>query len=428
MHPSTTPGPFLRKVFAIFCAVAFCITSACTTDDAVSTDSMPEETGAEETGTPPLDGSNGFSLCGLLFTDEGPGGYATVIDSFDLDTTVDLASVVTLPPFPACATRGRTLWAGSGEAPTVTRYDIDEEGTFTLGKTVSFQNLGVTTISARPGRLLVVSDTKGYYIDDVALQVVVWNPSSMTIIETLSLDDIAAPKGQSFGISPALVVGDRVIAAGGYFDQATQLATSNVVLTTIEIATDAIVHTTTDRCGGASNTSVVASDDGYVYVSNGARTAARHRLGIEGTFPPCMVRMDIETATFDDDYEPAIADWTGLAATGELALGPDGSVFLVGYDETIAPITDETTDQDMLNADAWVAFQVDDPATATTATRIDAIGTTSGALATLRILDSLYIARFGADFSSTRFVNIDDPQNPVDTFEAPGIIIGVSPL
>ncbi|MEM9191851.1 MAG: hypothetical protein AAGF12_21950 [Myxococcota bacterium] len=384
---------------------------------------------AADADSGPMPGDNGFVICGLIpQPGAAPSSYAAVVATLDGSETIDLGATVSLPPFAACVGDGRTLFVGSGEAPEVTRWEIGEDGTFTRGNTVSFMGLGIATISARPGLLQVVSDTKGYYIDVDNLQVVVWNPLTMEITTTLSFDSAAPEPGQTFGLSPALRAGDRVVAAGGYGDMATGVLSQTLVMVSIDVNTDAVNVVETTTCGGNSNTSVVLADDGWIYASNGARTVARYRLGTPGTFPPCLVRFDPAAQAFDPTYRVALGDLTGEPTTGELAIGPGGQLLTLAYNETLVPITDATTDAIMLGTPAWQYYAIADPATATTATRVESLMPTSGTIATLEVAGVVYAPRLAMDFSRTVLVNISDIANPVDQLEAPGAINHVSPL
>lgn len=409
-------------------ALALCATSACSEDGGTTPDAGGGGTGGGGTtdgGSVP--GENGYILCGTVFSQDGIEGYVSRVDSLDASTVVDIGASLPVPPGSSCVGNRTSLFVGSGEAPEVVRYDILDDGSFAQGQTVSFMNLGVTAISRRRGRLQLISDTKAFYVDDATLQVIVWNPSTMEISGSFSLDAIAPGPGEILGISNTLQFDGSVVSELGYLNEATNVAFKRSAVMYIDVSTDAVEVYETDACGGTSNTSTVVLD-GFLYIANGAATSGNHRLGAEGSFAPCMVRFDLENKAFDDGYIVSPSELTGQPASGELARGPDSSLLMIGYDETVAPITDETTIQDVMGSAAWQTYQIADPAAPMGATLLPQIFANPGAILTQEIGNDTFIWRASAGFADTTLVNINDINNPVDALKAPGIVIYIQPL
>lgn len=370
---------------------------------------------------------SGYVACGLIFTADGPTSYATIVPDLEAVTTIDLATTLPLPSFSTCAIQGSDLFVGSGEGPEIIKYSINSDGSFTEQETVSLLNEGVAAISARPGRLQVVSATKGYYVDaEATLQVIIWNPSTMEIVDTIPLADATPVDGESVGISPVVKVGDKLLAVGGYNNGT--INTSEVFVAAIDTRDDSVNVVSSQTCGGSSNTSVIPADDGHLYIANGARTSAYHRLGVEGAHAPCMVRFDPETETFDNSYLRALNDMTGTLASGELASAGGNGAYILGYNETLGPITGETSDQVMISTPAWEVYFIEDLASSTTVTKADGFAPTAGAMIAQVIDGTPYYVKVAANFSATTLFDITDPANPVEGISPPGALIAIAPF
>src|SRR5690606_7906908 len=77
---------------------------------------------------------------------------------------------------------------GGGEAPTITRYTIDEDGALARGESISLSSYGVDSLW---DTLYIVSPTKAYYPDRAGTQLIVWNPTEMTVTGSIALPETA---------------------------------------------------------------------------------------------------------------------------------------------------------------------------------------------------------------------------------------------
>ena len=123
-------------------------------------------------------------------------------------------------PRDECAVRGRNVFVGSSESPTITitRYE-EVNGALVEGQTVSFLNLGVTSTA---GQIALISDTKAYYLDRGTLQIVIWNPSErrptvFTMPRTgTGTGGSPAPRGRRFEPSASHQHWPRLVLVEGF--------------------------------------------------------------------------------------------------------------------------------------------------------------------------------------------------------------------
>ena len=79
------------------------------------------------------------------------------------------------------------VFVSNGEEKTVTRYSVEKDGTLKPGKKVSFANRGLSYISYPD---VFLDKEHAYLVNSSQLELIEWNPSSMTITGTHSLEKL----------------------------------------------------------------------------------------------------------------------------------------------------------------------------------------------------------------------------------------------
>ncbi len=82
---------------------------------------------------------------------------------------------------------------GSGEQPTITRYDLDKRGQARPGRDVSVANYGVTAMA--DDAVTFVSENNAYYADGEQNQLVLFDPKKMEVSGTI---DVSAANRDGF--------------------------------------------------------------------------------------------------------------------------------------------------------------------------------------------------------------------------------------
>src|SRR5690606_35985490 len=100
-------------------------------------------------------------------------------------------------------------------APTITRYTIDEDGALARGESISLSSYGVDSLW---DTLYIVSPTKAYYPDRAGTQLIVWNPTEMTVTGSIALPETARDGFLAlYGYAPILR-GKTLLISVGWFD------------------------------------------------------------------------------------------------------------------------------------------------------------------------------------------------------------------
>lgn len=244
---------------------------------------------------------------------------------------------------------GGTIFVGGGDAPTVTRYDI-VDGKLRKGATINFAARGVSALGEYAGQFVFVSETKAYFFDGSGAQVIVWNPEEMAIESTLSFAEFAMPETTLSLTAAPLRIGNKVIVFPGWRTSTSIPSRAGVIV--VDTETDEIRTAEDDRCGYVRDG--IQGPDGRIYMATEAVGAARHRINPESAPPPCMIRFDLETGTFDEDFYVNLTELFEGATAGTLIRGPNDEAFLRVLDESLAgPIDDSTNVRTLASAPAW---------------------------------------------------------------------------
>ncbi|TKD11804.1 hypothetical protein [Polyangium fumosum] len=344
----------MKKMTALLITLAFPALAACSDGDGDGTGGTGGSGGTGGQGggggsaTGPL-----YALTTQVFGANGGDNtsYILVTDKLGGDATLTLDNGVEIA--------GRALGVGPedggavfivGDAgPIVTRYDLQADGTLRAGTTMSFQGKGIATIGEYHGQFQFVSETKAYFFDGATAQVIVWNPKDMTITGDIKLNELViADTTLTFTAAP-LRLGDDVITFAAYRKGPEVPSRSAVVV--VNGKTDQATVVTDDRCGYVRDG--IEGPDGKIYLATEAYGSAVHRLNEANAAPPCMLRFDPTTKTFDAAFHVELNTLFGGQTAGSLIRGPGNEAFLRVLDESVFPIMPDTHPRVLASASAW---------------------------------------------------------------------------
>lgn len=235
--------------------------------------------------------------------------------------------------------------------PTLDRYEAGDDGSFRKAGSLSFAAQGVTGTGSE-GFIQIFSETKAYLLSDETLQVVVWNPTTMTVEKTfpVPLGEEALPASFTFGVGERR--GNEVVFGAWYSDFAGEKVLDLSYVLVVDGDRDEFVGVSREeRCGGIISTMTGA--DGTVYLAPDVWTAAIHRLDPSRAPKPCMLRVLPGQNAPDPDYEVDLEEFTGSPFTAGLtSAGGDDAYFYV-LDEEAAKIDDKSTANVLHGGPAW---------------------------------------------------------------------------
>lgn len=395
-----------RNLFALPLALA----AACGDDNPVPDD--PDS--GSEPGPAYLVGTR-------VWDDASTTSYFNIVPSIEAGAVVDPAVALEVPGAAKVFAIPDAGWfaIGGGDAPTITRYTLDENDRFVRGDTISMQDHGVQSLW---DTLYVVSSTKVYYPDRDGRQLIVWNPTAMEITGSIPLPTTAREGYLSlYGYTP-LLRGDELLFTIGWFDWTNDRILGETGLVVIDTAMDAVARVDVDtRCGGITTGVVTASRAAY-FVSS-ALAGAAHRLDRIPT-APCALRIAAGADAFDAAYLGDMRAVAGGAIAGEPVPGGGDTMFLRVFDEQLATVNADDATWELTGQAAWRWLRWD--AGAPAASPVTALDPGTADVLWFEIDDRVFGSQTTADYSQTTLVELTAAGGPKPALTAPGFLHGVA--
>ncbi|MCP3097920.1 MxcI [Myxococcus sp. K15C18031901] len=378
--------------------------------------------------TPPGGGPDGngegelFMVHSAVETNGSRMNYFTLVDSLGEARTLDYAKSLELPGRPRLyAAQGVGFFAiGSGESPTITRYEV-KDGALVAGASVSFQAQGVRSLGAQA--VLFVSATKAYYKDTAQAQIIVWNPQEMVIEKTLPLPAELVKQGYVTGMSQWASRDGEAFFSVGWSSTTYDAVLPGTVLVRIDTATDALTWTQDDRCRDLTKT-LRQGDTLYFFsgVINGLGYAVKgtHEAGQQD----CFLRISSGKKAFDSDFVGTVSKALDDKHVGfVITVSEDGTAWLQVADKTITPTAPGTTYSEWYSK-GWSWWKVPFASLTTAATRVQG---DPGAYSsfTLTSGSNFFVSQSSSDYSTSTLMDLSTGA-PKPTVSFPGFVLDVS--
>lgn len=208
------------------------------------------------------------------------------------------------------------VYVALAESPEIVKYVPDDTGALIEEGRVSFATYGLTAI---PAGNAFISPTKAYLFSDSGYEIILWNPTEMTIATTISLASLQKPN-LSVELHMAVTHGDRVYVPVRYANFASYYIEPSVNVLVVDSQTDQVLGLASDARCVAAGTPTIATD-GTVYVAADGRSFLAQIVSMqkmETPAPTCILRMPAGEVAFDPDFRvdvPTIAGGDELATS-----------------------------------------------------------------------------------------------------------------
>jgi hypothetical protein len=307
--------------------------------------------------------------------------------------------------------RAGHFFVGSGETPTLTRFEVSPGGVFTKGKTMSLAGHGFSTALVNRSGVVFLSPTKAYFIHQEDLKAVIWNPTTMEIERTIALPPELTKPGQVVVFDgKAQRRGDELFLVATWADHGNGRYPAGALLITIDTTTDAVVAKETDpRCSQVYDSMKHPSGDLY-YACSTWSAATNRVLGAEYAAPSCLLRIRPGERRFDPQFYVKVADLAGGRVAGGLIPGQGAEGFIRVLDETLFQVTPTVTVGEVTGAEAWRWWRLD--LDQLTAAPIGALAPSAASATEIAIDGAVYTSLSKKDFSETTLVEMAAPGGP----------------
>jgi hypothetical protein len=421
-------GPLLAAVAAVV------MTVACGDDDTGPDQRGPTGgtggTDANDAGPDAAhDGEDGgepeaaaYLLGTRIWDDTSTTSYFHVVDSIEEGNEVDTDQAIELPGAAKLFAVDGIGWfaVGGGEAPTITRYELDAKDRLAAKDTISLLNYGVESLWET---LYVVSPTKMYYPDRDGQRLIIINPTAMEIVGEVDLAETAREGFLSVYSYDHLERGDQILFSVAWIDwNEADAILGETGLVVLDTKTDTVTRfDVDDRCGGITQPVVTSTGDAY-FVSS-ALAAAAHRLDRLPT-APCALRIRADADAFDADYLKQLEAITGKALAGEPIPGGGDDIFLRAFDEAIGDVSDDALTWELTGQLAWRWMKWN--VTSDQATEVSGLEPATSDVLWFQVDGKVFGTETKADYSETTLIELTAAGGPRRALTAPGFLHGVA--
>jgi hypothetical protein len=370
---------------------------------------------------PPVETESAYLLGTRVWDDVTTTSFFHVVPSLEAGTEIDEAQALEVPGSAKLYSVPRLGWfaLGGGEAPTITRYTL-EQGALVAGDQISLLDYGVNSLW---DSLYVVSRTKAYYPDRERNQLIVWNPSDMTVTGNVELPEAARDGYLSlYGYAP-IFRNDILLVSVGWFDwDDTDSILGETGLLKIDTTTDSVLgFETDDRCGGV--TQPITTESGDTVLVSSAMAAAAHDLGRLPT-EPCALRVRAGETSFDADYAVKLADVANGALAGEPIPAGGEAVFLRVFDPDLATVEEGAATWEVTGQAAWRWARWDVSRAEFTA--LETLEPSTADVMWFQVDGRVFGTETKVDYSETTLIELTLDQGPQAALRAPGFLHGVA--
>jgi hypothetical protein len=311
-------------------------------------------------------------------------------DTLDEETVFDTNTALAIPEYTGIAipegyNPDNAFYAGMYTSSVYRRYVVSDTGEVSLDDELDFSG-----VSGATGRNLLratqfMSPTKAYALDFAGLQVIAFNPTDMTLIDTdastAAIDTISlaglteANLPNTWSVFPT-TDGDRFVATIGFYgaDNSDPGVTKLII---VDSNNDNLATDSVDNCSAV--TGAAKDTTGNMYFASYDESALAHAQG-RGAYAPCIIRVLAGSNEFDDSY---LMNMQNLTNNGRMAMGAVTGNGNIGYNLIISDtgqgmVTDGTLAKH-LRIPVWEFHSFDLTDSNATSTKVEGVISTAGA-------------------------------------------------
>lgn len=381
---------------------------------------LPGDTVTPGAGEPPV-----YALVTQVFAPEGQTSYIALTDSIAKYATITLDSATEYPgrALGAGLTGAGTLYVGGNEGGKVTRYDLARDGrSLVEGPSLSFAGKGISNIGEYQEQFQFVSPTKAYYFDGRTAQMVVWDPSEMTVEGSVDLSQLVMQGALLTFSTNAIRRGNEIAFPLGWRSDVDARIVSEAAVLVVDTTNDSVRVVRDGRCGYVRT--AVEGADGRLYLATEAYGSAVHRVVPAKAPAPCMLRLDAAWREFDPGYHVELSTLVGGATAGTLLPGPSkDSAWIRVLDESTTAVSDTTNPRVLASTAAWSwwTLSLTDSPTATP----QPLGVSNGSDFLINTDDHAVVPEFAADRSHTVLRDLSTGSPGDSTVTIPGLLFSL---
>ena len=366
--------------------------------------------GSDDAGT----GDPLYAISTEIMSDDGSTSYVRTLRSFD-GGEIDITKAREFAGRATIAAYNGSLYVADGETPSVLRFSVDADGNLTETGRVSFLNYGQASVALDDWNNTFVSPTKAYMVDWASGAQIVWNPTAMTISGQIEIPGLVK-KGWEIDGTPGVVRGNRLYRVFVWGSWETYSFAEDQSLVVIDVETDQVVSTATERRCPALNNRVTRDESDNLYFSNWIYNVPATLTS--GAAKSCALRINAGSDSFDPSWSLPYATMTeGREAAGFVYLSGNRGLLDVFHQERVT--IDANTDPiDLALSNNWRMWTVD--LTSRTAKQVEGLDWLAGGFSVVTLEQRSIVMVPGVNYARTYGYEVSAEGNAVKRFETRG--------
>lgn len=284
--------------------------------------------------------SSVYAMTVHAFGPDTTTSYLVTMPSLEEGTLMDLDSAIELPDYAnVTGIAGKpSVWLSDFSTPIIERWDVTEDNSLKRGATVSFANLGASSVSQGAQGAFVSAELAALPSQDTG-ELILWNPTTMEIIGTIDLEipdkDGIAPLIRSTVPRP-----DGTLVLSYYYINSEGVFADGAGIVVVDLDKKSVVGR--DEWAGCNYNFAKMLPDGTVYLTISGHWALRSLAYPKDapvppwTAEPCLLRVLPGAQKFDREFDPnTLGKIAGdKAITGNFEpLGETEAFFTVWHEE-----------------------------------------------------------------------------------------------
>jgi len=317
-------------------AVGALAVAGCGSDDSKSD-------GAGVKGGRRVDGSL-YIVSSTIYTPDSATPVIHVVESLEGVGLVPVSGALETTQTGVVPVPGEAAFIGVGfDDPSVTRFDVNEDGVPVETARISAANYGVTYLYGPTvvGENEVWLRSQGFKVFRVDM-------TTMEFVDVLDFEELYDPDFPSASFSSSLLRGNTMFFTVWYTDSKADVVKPGVTVVALDVETLDYEIFQDERCSMGQLSRV--GDD--VIVASHPQATGYRLLGAEGIGEPCVLRIRKDETQIDPDWLRNYLDWTGGRRAGGMFPVNEDVAYIRVLDEALGP-DDPTKATDWSYADAW---------------------------------------------------------------------------
>jgi len=275
--------------------------------------------------------------------------FVALVDSIDASRRLDLGEAIEIPNggIAVGPERGGSVFLVDGATPQFEKIDVLPDGTLERRGLLSTQRFSLTSSGVAAGNFFFLSETKAYVIDTLAFLIIVWNPETLEIVDTIDFSEARVPGTLSVVGNTSVRRDSELVFALSLVADSTFQPDSTLVF--IDVETDTVNRVVkVPDCSAVSDLMLTAN--GSLYAASDVASVFNRLSGRNDDTAECFVR--VPPGTYDLEDYTLFSERTGGQLAGTMLQLSDTRAYVRVLDESQLP-TSILDIPDVNGASAW---------------------------------------------------------------------------